>query len=191
MTLIHALKEWAIAVEALEQGNTIVLLRKGGIREQRGQFTVAHTPVLLYPTFEHQQPHLLKDPYRGQVQTVASGWHPDQVRIGAVAEITHLFQVTEAEAVQALLPFHIWNAEFAAERFQWKPRSPLYVLLLRVSKLPKAQTIDYHAEYGGCRSWIELKTAIDLEGATPVLSDTTYFQQTEQITQILNLTHSS
>ena len=31
-TLSHALKEWAIVVDALAAGKTIMLLRKGGIR---------------------------------------------------------------------------------------------------------------------------------------------------------------
>ena len=31
--LSHAFKEWAVAIEALEAGKTIMLLRKGGIRE--------------------------------------------------------------------------------------------------------------------------------------------------------------
>jgi len=35
----HALKEWAVAVDALEQGKTIMLLRKGGIHEQGGRFS--------------------------------------------------------------------------------------------------------------------------------------------------------
>ena len=183
--LSHALKEWAIAVDALEKGRTIVLLRKGGIREQ-GRFTIAQNQVLLYPTYEHQQPHLLKDAYQSQVQPVSSGWHPDQVQIGSVADITHIFQVSEAAVLDALFPFHIWNSQFAAERFQWKPKLPLYVLLLRVSKLPQPQIIAYQSEYGGCRSWIDLEVAIDLDNATPVLGDEAYSDQVEKIQKIVS-----
>ncbi|MGV0024804.1 DUF1802 family protein [Phormidesmis priestleyi] len=188
-TLKHALKEWAIAVQALEQGETIVLLRKGGIREQGGRFTVTQNQVLLYPTYEHQQPHLLKDEYQS-VEPVASGWHPETVRIGSVANITHIFRVTEADVLESLLPFHIWTADFAEERFQWKPKSPLYVLLLRVSRLSEARMIPYREEYGGCRSWIDLTTPFDLTEATPVLNDTAYLSQVEQISNILNLPKS-
>jgi len=183
--LSHALKEWAIAVDALEKGRTIVLLRKGGIREQ-GRFTIVQNQVLLYPTYEHQQPHLLKDDYQSQVQPVSSGWHPDQVQIGSVADITHIFQVSEAAVLDALFPFHIWNSQFAAERFQWKPKLPLYVLLLRVSKLPQPQIIAYQSEYGGCRSWIDLEVAIDLDNATPVLGDEAYSDQVEKIQKIVS-----
>jgi hypothetical protein len=68
----HALKEWAVATRALEQGNTVLLLRKGGIHERGGVFTVAQSQVLLYPTYEHQKPHLLKAEYADQVEPVAS-----------------------------------------------------------------------------------------------------------------------
>ncbi|KAM3097780.1 DUF1802 family protein [Phormidesmis sp. 146-12] len=188
-SLRHALKEWAIAVQALEQGETIVLLRKGGIREQGGRFTVSQNQVLLYPTYEHQQPHLLKDKSRS-VEPVTSGWHPETVRIGSLADMTHIFQVTEAAVLESLLPFHIWTADFAEERFQWKPKSPLYVLLLRVSRLPKAQMIPYREAYGGCRSWIDLETPFDVTDVTPVFDDTAYLQQVEQISNRLNLVES-
>ena len=63
LMLNYGLKEWAVAVEALEAGETILLLRKGGIREGKGGFKVEHNSVLLYPTFEHQKPELLKSEY--------------------------------------------------------------------------------------------------------------------------------
>ena len=183
-SLSQALKEWAIAVDELETGRTIVLLRKGGIREQ-GRFSVEQTQVLLYPTYEHQQPHLLKDDLQARVNTVPSGWHPETVQISSVAAITDIFQVSEAAVLDSLLPFHIWNVQFAAERFQWKPKLPFYILLLRVSKLSQTHVIPYQSEYGGCRSWIDLKDAIALEGATPVLSDTAYSDQVEKIRVLL------
>lgn len=188
--LTHALKEWQVAVAALAQGETILLLRKGGIREVGGRFTVQHDRVLLYPTYEHQQPQLLKSPYNQQVTPVVSGWHPEQITITAWAEITHTFQVTELNQVTALLPFHIWNAQFVTERVKWKPKQPLYGLLLRVYRVPQPQQIAYHPTYGGCKSWIELKAAIassspsegiDLHGSTPVLQDEDYGDRVIQI----------
>ena len=184
-TAIHALKEWAVATDALERGETIVLLRKGGIREEGKHFRVAHDDVLLYPTYEHQQPHLLKPHYSALVQPVPSGWHPETVRIGAWARITDIFQISEKETVEGLLPHHIWNEQFAAERFGWKPRFPLYVLLLRVYKLPQEHVIPYRAEYGGCKSWIDLAEPIALEGMTPALSDDEYARQVATVKEIV------
>lgn len=185
MELIHALKEWAVAVGALEQGRTIMLLRKGGIREQGRSFVVAHDQVLLYPTYEHQHPHLLKPGYASQVKPAKSGWHPSTVQISAWAQITHIFQVSDEPTVAALLPYHVWNAQFASERFGWKPRSPLYVLLLRTYQLAQAQMITYRPEYGGCRSWINLAEPTIIDGSIPVLNQTEYAKQVAEIQRIV------
>jgi len=183
---IHALKEWAVATDALERGDTIMLLRKGGIREEGKHFKVAHDEVLLYPTYEHQQPHLLKPAYANLVQPVPSGWHPETVRIAAWARITDIFQVSEKETVEALLPHHVWNEQFAAERFGWKPRFPLYVLLLRTYKLADEHVMRYRAEYGGCKSWIEIVEPIALTGMQAVLDDDEYLQRVAEIRSIVD-----
>ncbi len=173
-TLVHALKEWQVAVSALEQGETIVLLRKGGIHETGGKFTIAHDRVWLYPTYEHQQPHLVKAQYTSAIVPVASGEHPETVRIGAWAMITDRVAIRSEDQVRALWPFHIWNEAFVAERLKWKPQQPLDLLLLRVYQLNQPQIIPYSTAYGGCKSWIDLTTAIPLDGSTPVLEDSEY-----------------
>ena len=184
--LTAALKEWAVAIDALTNGDTILLLRKGGIREQG--FTIAPSTIApstiapstiekpqiwLYPTYEHQTPHLLKPEYASQVVPVESGWHPDMVNIRSQACINHAYEVTDPAIVEALLPFHIWTADFVAERLKWKARSPLTVLLLRVYALPMARSIPYSAAYGGCKSWINLQTELPTAVA-PVLEDAAY-----------------
>jgi hypothetical protein len=181
-----AFKEWQVAVNALEQGSTILLWRKGGIRETGGKFRVQHEEVLLYPTYEHQQPELLKPDYAAQVQPVESGWHPDQVRIGSWAKITEIIQITEADAIARLLPFHIWNSHFVTDRLKWNPHQPISGLLLRVYKLPELQMIPYLESYGGCKSWIQLQTAIALNDQQPALSESIYQQQVDAIRANLN-----
>ncbi|MBZ8181029.1 DUF1802 family protein [Oscillatoria salina] len=180
----HALKEWASAVNALEQGKTIMLLRKGGIREVGNRFEVKNRQVLLYPTYEHQKPHLLKPDYAVEVTPVASGWHPEKVRIGSWAEITDILPISDAVTVEALLAYHIWKEEFVLSRYNWKPRQPLYILLLRTYKLPQSVTIDYRPEYGGCKSWIDLVEPISLANLVPVIDENSYKQQVSEIREI-------
>ncbi len=182
---MDALKEWQVAVNALEQGETIVLLRKGGIRESGGRFVAQRDRICLYPTVEHQKPELLKPSYAELVQPVASGWHPEQIRIGSWALITDCLQVSTAEQVDSLLPSHIWNQRFVTERLQWKPSHPLQVLLLRVYNLHEPQMIPFSEAYSGCKSWIELGQAIALENSAPVLSDLTYANQVAAIQSLL------
>jgi hypothetical protein len=181
-----ALKEWAVAVDALEAGKAIALLRKGGIKEVGGRFQVEYPQALLYPTYEHQKPELLKPEYAGQVAPVASGWHPETVRIGSWANITDVFCVSEASVVEQLLPYHIWNERLASDRLHWKPRQPLYILLLRVYKLPEAAIVPYSQAYGGCKSWIDLLQPISLSQSIPVLDEDSYVRQVEIIREIVD-----
>ena len=185
LTTFHALKEWAIAVDALETGKTIMLLRKGGIHEKGGSFQVAHDRVLLYPTYEHQKTFMLKADYSDRVISVTPGLRPESVKITSYAEITHILPVSDESIVNALFPFHIWSKEFVSDRQKWKPQEPLFVLLLRVYKLPAEQFVTYHQRYGGCKSWIDLNESISLEAAKPALSENVYSKLVAQICEII------
>jgi hypothetical protein len=181
----QALKEWAVAINALETGQTIMLLRKGGIREHGGSFQVAHEQILLYPTYEHQQACMLKSEYANLVKPITPGWHPETVTISSWAKITDILPISEESIVNALLPFHIWNQNFISDRLKWKPSQPLYILLLRVYKLAQSAAIPYRQEYGGCKSWIDLATSLPLDSAEPALSDFDYTQLTAEIQKIV------
>ncbi len=184
MLLSHALKEWSAAVDGLTQGETSILLRKGGIRERR--FQVPHRQVWLYPTYEHQQPHLLKERWAKQVQPVPSGWHPEAVTIKAWAAITHIYAVTHLPAIEALLPFHIWQPTFVSERLRWKSGQPLLVLLLRTYRLEHPFTLPWRDSYGGCRSWIELEPPYPTLPSRPVLSDREHQSLTARLQPLLD-----
>lgn len=179
--LQNALKEWSVAVNALVQGQSILLLRKGGIREIGNQFQVPHQRVWLYPTYEHQKPHLLKPQWATQVTPVETGWHPTQVILQAWADVAYVWTIRHQQSVEQLLPFHIWNEQFAKERFRWKPRQPLHLLLLRVHQLTTPIPIDWQTRYGGCRSWLTLKTSLDTEPSTPVLNRQTWTTTVQKI----------
>ncbi|MEL6438507.1 MAG: DUF1802 family protein [Cyanobacteria bacterium J06621_8] len=177
--LQHALKEWAIAVEALSKGETIVLLRKGGIRE--AGFSVKHSPIWLYPTYEHQKPELLKPSYESQVVPVPSGWHPESVTIQSCAEITDVLSLDDSSQVKALQPYHVWHELMISDRLKWQPKRPLFVLLLRVYRCATPQTIPFEQAYGGCKSWINLRKPIATDNLQPVLSAAEYQQLVGEI----------
>src|ERR1051326_6067116 len=56
----RAFKEWAVACDALRDGRQILLIRKGGIREDGGVFRMTDAEFFLLPTFEHQKADLLQ-----------------------------------------------------------------------------------------------------------------------------------
>lgn len=179
--LQHALKEWSIAVDALVQGQTVLLLRKGGIREVGIHFEVPHQRVWLYPTYEHQKPHLLKPHWAPQVTMAAPGWHPTQVTIKAWADISYTWTVRTPDAVEALLPFHIWNQQFVTERFRWKPSQPLQLLLLRVYRLATPVQLNWTSTYGGCRSWLTLENPLSTLSSIAVLDKQPWTELIQQI----------
>jgi len=55
-----AFKEWAVTVRALAEGEQLVTLRKGGIREPDKHFALEHERFFLYPTFDHQRCDLVR-----------------------------------------------------------------------------------------------------------------------------------
>ena len=66
---MNALKEWATVVNALENGDQTVLLRKGGILEDSSGFIVESEKFFLFPTFEHQETRHLKPQFHKHLAT--------------------------------------------------------------------------------------------------------------------------
>jgi hypothetical protein len=64
----------------------------------------------------------------------------------------------------------VWTREYAAKRFNWKPRHPLHVLLLRTYRIPRPVTIRVVEDYLGCKSWVDVERELPFEG-TAVVSD--------------------
>jgi hypothetical protein len=151
-----ALKEWAAIVHALLEGEQVVDLRKGGLREDGRHFGVAASRCWLYPTAEHQRAELLKDAYRHYVDLAVASPVGGAITIPGWAEITDVATVTEPEQLDALDGKSIWSHDYAASRLKWKRRDPLWVLVMRVHRLVEPITVGWRDEYGGCTSWVPL-----------------------------------
>jgi hypothetical protein len=168
-SLQYTLKEWAVAVRALERGETALVVRKGGIREKA--FAVPQTRFLLLPGYEHQRPELLKQEYRSLMDEIPDLADDGPLRFSSFAEVEGAYEISEAEELSALEPHHMWTPEYAESRFKWRPKKPLTVLVLRTYLLPEAVEIPYRDEYGGCKSWTELQEPVSVEAARSALSD--------------------
>ena len=171
-SLRHTLKEWAVAVKALELGETALVVRKGGIREKA--FAVANKRFLLLPGYEHQRPELLKPEYRELLGTIPDLGDDGPLRFASFAEVKEAYEISEPESLEAIDPYHIWTPEYAESRFRWRPKKPLAVLVLRVYLLPEPVELPYSETYGGCRSWIELEEPVCVAGARPALVDESF-----------------
>ncbi|RED64023.1 DUF1802 family protein [Cohnella lupini] len=177
-----ALREWAVAVKALEEGRQVIVLRKGGISEETKEFRLESPEFYLFPSYEHQRPHLVKPEASGIVSLTQTEAEQDggKVRITSFAEVVEDIEVTDAETLQRLDELHIWTEDYAEERLKWKRTKPLHVLILRVYKLDTPQVIPMLEGYGGCKSWLTLWD-VNTAAKTPVLADEEFENQADEV----------
>jgi hypothetical protein len=151
-----ALKEWAAIIHAVLEGEQVIDVRKGGIREDGRHFDLSSRRLWLYPTSEHQSAELLKPAYRHLVDLATAAPVGEAITIGGWADVTDVATITEAEHLDAIASKLIWTDEYAASRLKWKKRDPLWVLVLRAHRLEEPITVKWDDAYGGCTSWVTL-----------------------------------
>jgi len=174
---VPAFKEWAVVVRALLEGEQILDVRKGGLREEGRHFSVQSERIWLYPTVEHQEAELVKPAYRRWIDLTEAEAPADRaIRVEGWADIVGVATVTEPEMLDALDGKVVWSRAYVETRYRWKARDPLHVLALRVHRLAEPLTVPYREEYGGCTSWVDLDGLGDPESmaSTPALSDVAF-----------------
>ncbi|MDQ1481837.1 MAG: hypothetical protein QOI44_2698, partial [Actinomycetota bacterium] len=161
-------------VHALLEGEQIIDLRKGGIREDGRHFDLPARRIWLYPTAEHQRAELLKPAYRHWVDLATAAPVGEPIPIAGWADVVDVATITDPEHLDAIASKLIWTDEYASSRLQWKKRDPLSVLVLRVHRLDEPVTVKWADDYGGCTSWVTLD-GLPADPATspshPALSD--------------------
>lgn len=187
MTLSIAFKEWAVICRALAEGRQSLILRKGGIAEEGGQFRPEHDRFLLYPTHFHEQhrtgiePDLL--PLLESVERDKPT--PGTIHFTHFVAVSNVWHVADLDKALALEALHGWTADEVTKRFRY--RSPgLYVLAVRAYRLAEALEAVEKPEYAGCKTWVTLDTAIATNGAASVLTDEAFAAALEQINRALS-----
>jgi hypothetical protein len=197
-----AFKEWAVTVRALAEGEQLITLRRGGVRELGKTFRIAHERFFLYPSFDHHAADLVRESHQPELRraleegvwsdgepplhVLTSGapiQQPDRVRIRAWAEVADHFTVSDPRSVDALSPFYVWTPDYAERCLGWRRHQPLHVLLLRTYRIPRPVTVKVKEEYAGSPAWVELQRELPFEG-TPVLSDAEFERASEEIRAI-------
>lgn len=169
--LQHALKEWAVICWALATGRQALLIRKGGIAETGGEFEVEHRRFWLFPTYVHQQKTGIVPEAAPLLEHVEADRPPSGiVRLTHFAETARTYHIRDLADALKLAGLHCWSRETVQSRFEYR-RPGLFVLAVRVYRVPQVFDLPDTAEYAGCRSWVELHQALPTEGETPVLED--------------------
>ncbi len=172
-----AFKEWAAIVHGLLEGEQIVDVRKGGLREDGRHFAILARRFWWYPTAEHQRAELLKPAYRHWIDLASAAPVGEDIHIEGWAEVVGTARLTEPEALDALDSRFVWTRDYAETRLRWKRRDPLWILALRVYRLDEAVTLPWRDRYAGCTSWVELDGLPDDPtelAAAPALSDVAF-----------------
>jgi hypothetical protein len=166
-----ALKEWAIVCDLLLEGRLALLLRKGGIHESGGPgvFELEHPRFLLFPSWAHQKPEMIKEPFRERVRVLDE---PATIPFRGLAEAVKIWRVPSRAAIDSLDDLHCWTPAQIDMRFNYKPENPLYLMAVRAYRLANEASVPNRPEYAGCKSWVPLRPseAVDDAGATPALS---------------------
>ena len=180
-----AFKEWAVVCGALATARQVIVLRKGGIDEGHDGFHVAHARFALWPTFAHQQSGGIVDEARPLLDEALAARPAIGVgRIELVASVSRVFEVADERSALALRDEHILSGDTVLQRFRYR-RPGLFVLALRVARLPKAIEIVETTEMAGCRSWTPLPESIDTSGAVQVLDDAEFARRLRRVSAAL------
>ena len=170
-----ALKEWAVLCDAMARGDIVAMVRKGGIREQRGGFAVRHDRFLLYPTFFHAREDELAPRFRATLAGAgASRPSAGIVRLSLVADVAAVWQVTDLDSLRAIERDHglAWTA--VESRFNYRGVPGVQVVAVRASRLPATAELPDVRRYAGCVSWVELEDDVDVSGACAVLDASSF-----------------
>ena len=187
----YALKEWAVVVEALSSGRQTLLLRKGGIMEDKGEFTVEHTEFFLYPTYVHEQAERILPEAAKDLEAILETKPPDdRVIFNTYSAVEEAIAVDDLKRIEKLRPYHILSAQEVENRFQYRNRPGLHVLLLRIYRMPEPAELAVTSAYAGCKSWVDLEMELSTAGCRPVLNDDSFHHQIQTIRSILKLDHT-
>lgn len=177
-----ALKEWAVTVRALEDGHQTILLRKGGIAEKEREFRPRTDDFLLYPTFEHEDPASVQPRHRELLREAHGNPPPeDRVLFRSWGRVEEVLRVEALDPLLDLRDEYIWSPEEIRGRWAWKPERPLYLLGVRILRLPTVQSLPRKRQYGGCRSWVELHEDVAVARSRPVLADDAFADRMDRI----------
>ncbi|MFO0937037.1 MAG: DUF1802 family protein [Gemmataceae bacterium] len=182
-----AFKEWAAVCDALALGRQSLIIRKGGIAEDKGEFRPEHDTFLLQPTYFHEQQQMGLKPTAADLLARADMNRPQMgtIRFGHFAKAEKVIKVEQLEPLLKLEPLHVWTNETVMQRFHYRWPG-LYVFIVRVYALPTPVILPDEPEYAGCKTWVPLRQAISIDGAKPVLSDSDYEAAAATVMAVLN-----
>ena len=167
MQLGMALKEWAVVCDELLAGRQVVLLRKGGILEQRHRFAIEHPQFWLYPNTAHESRAQVKPALHARLDAYPPPGEGNRQRFlfRVSCQVVDIVKTADPAKLRALEPLTCWTQALFDMRINYKPEKPNFVVTVRAFKLPQPVEIAYEKDYAGCVSWVPLKSELPTDGA--------------------------
>jgi hypothetical protein len=186
--LKHAFKEWAVICQALAEGRQALLLRKGGVAETGGEFTLEQTRFWLYPTYVHQQQDGIQPEALPLLEQVEAEQPPAGViRLAHFAEATGVYHVRQLAPVLLLAHHYVWSEDTVRSRFAYR-QPGLSLIPVRVYRASQVHELPDVPSYAGCRTWVELERDLPTDGAVPVVTDGEFAHLLQTLDAILKPT---
>jgi hypothetical protein len=184
----QAFKEWAVICRALAEGRQALILRKGGIAETDNGFRLEQPLFWLLPTYFHEQRAAIKPEAmplleKAEAERPAAG----TVRLSHFAKLGGAYLVHELTPVLMLDHLHLWSEDTVRARFVYR-QPGLFVLPVRVYRLPHVVELPDRPDYAGCRSWVELENDLPTDHRIPVLEEDAFRVLLRSLDLILNPT---
>jgi len=165
-----ALKEWASVIDALDRGEQVVLIRKGGLADPH--FGLEADRFYLFPTNYHD----------------AGGGEPTHVPITHWAEVVRTWQVRDLDTLFRLEPLVAMDRATLETRYKFRPDQAINVIAVRAWRLAKPANIKMTEAYVGCRSWVSIDEEIDIDGSVPALGEAQLQAKVESVDALLAVT---
>lgn len=101
-----------------------------------------------------------------------------QLVLDLIAEVTGVWQTSDASALQRLDRLHVWSNSYVESRLLWRPKVPLTIIELRCSRLASPLRLQNTPELWGCFSFANAGqiSEEDWQQAIPVLPEKSFKQ---------------
>src|SRR2546423_1700005 len=144
-----ALKEWASVIQALDRGDQVVLIRKGGLADPH--FGLEAERFYLFPTNYHD----------------AGAGEPAYVPITHWAGVVRTWQIRDFEPLNRLQSLVAMDRATLETRYNFRPDQAINVIAVRAWRLATPVNVAMTEAYGGRPSRVSLDEEIDIDGSRP------------------------
>ena len=129
---------------------------------------------MVFPTVAHSHAESTRPEHAELLALGLPDVSDSSVTVRVDLEVVEAIAVHHPERIAELEPFHIWTTDSVQRnRIDFRPRRELTAIVVRARPMVRPVEVALTAEYGGCRSWVDLPepTAGFGDLLRPVLED--------------------